>query len=89
MTISKDGTAAMVKNLRSEGHVSRADYLEAMDAQYWQMYKALADLLNSFGKDGAFAVCLKSGESMGLGDLVLIGDKFQAAQEAIDVAKNI
>lgn len=47
MIISIEGTMAIVQNLRNEGQNSRADYLEQMDANYWQMYEALQRIVDA------------------------------------------
>ena len=42
MNVSESGTKAIVKNLRSEGQTSRADYVEALQAEVTRLTAELA-----------------------------------------------
>lgn len=44
MNVSESGTKAIVKNLRSEGQTSRADYVEALQAEVTRLAAELAAL---------------------------------------------
>lgn len=77
MTISKSGTIAIVENLRSEGQTSRADYLEAMDARYWQMYEALQKFVRGY-IDAPGDEMLENNP---------LGNAFESALAALDAAK--